>query len=245
MKELQSARLTLGIKVFVLLLKLLAFYQKKDICIGMKCLVILLQQIKACRYYKSILMWPHLAYISAVMLKMDLICTHPSTMFPIHPKDNSSTKNSSPKTPCHSLMFTHTWINSWVSSPFALQFLQSFFLHLSLPFLSVFTFSPVPSSLVFSSHYPLFMFSLHLTFVSVSSPAILRLLLLQFLFLLPPQASSVKLGTAAPLWCSMHFLTVHQVLAQLVLKIHLLINWWRRHGWLDANQEGHLLFWAI
>lgn len=133
-------------------------------------------------------------------------CIHPSICpLPIHLKDNSNTNNSSPKISCHSLMFTHLDTLKCFIPPFASLFLHLFYAFLSTmpaclslsfpcaPSLSLSCFPLIsPPQVLFPSHLCVWLLSCSLNVAAAS-------------LLLPPQASSAKLGAAALLWCSMHF----------------------------------------
>lgn len=149
-------------------------------------------------------MCPHFAYISAVMLNMDLIL-HPS-LSSHSPQGITRALKIAPQKYPATLLCSHTLGYTQGSlPPFAVLYLHLFFpcisLHLCLP-VSTFSLSPPPSPMC-SFHHPS---TRCLTFVSVSPPpAVSTFVAAAVSLLLPPQASSAKLGAAAPLWCSMHF----------------------------------------
>ncbi len=137
------------------------------------------------------------------MLQTYLISIPPSTLFFIHSKDNSSTKNSSPKISCHSLMFTYSDTLKGLFLP-RLRCSSIFScLHFLAPCLPISTFPScfpfiTPLRVLPPSH-------LCVCLLSCSPNVVFFLLHAAVSLLLPPPASSAKLCAAALLWCLIHF----------------------------------------
>lgn len=136
----------------------------------------------------------------------DLASVYPASS-PFSPKENSSTNNSSPKIPCHSLVFTRTRAHSSVSSSFCLD---AFFSAFHAPHLPLSTFAP---SLSLPSYFPVItlLHALPACHLCVRSPSRSPDVCCRgcFPLLLPPQASSAaEMARSLQLlcfWCSMHF----------------------------------------